>query len=100
MSIEQDHGHRSGSLYGAFAFGTVIVSCFSGYFFFNVRFFASEWMVPVTFAMGAVYAVLGVLGSTYLDCRRGVLAFAYYGALCLLLTAMIALSPIRGFFGI
>src|SRR5690242_5164751 len=101
MSSESDHLHRTGSLYGAFAFGSVIVSCFAGYFFYNPRFFINnEWMVLVTFALGAIYAVLGVLGASCFDCRKGRVAILYFTAQCAILTAMIELSPIRGFFGI
>lgn len=101
MSSDSDHLHRTGSLYGAFAFGSVIVSCFAGYFFYNPRFFiADEWMVLVTFALGAIYAILGVLGASFLDCRKGPVAAFYFTTQCILLTAMIELSPIRGFFGI
>lgn len=101
MSSDSDHLHRTGSLYGAFAFGSVIVTCYAGYFFNNPRFYVTnEWMVLVTFGLGAIYAILGVLGASFLDCRKGPTAFWYFTAQCLLLTGMVEFSPIRGFFGI
>ena len=40
--------HHTGSVYGAFAFGSVILSCFAGYFFYSPRFFSNEWMMLTT----------------------------------------------------
>lgn len=95
-----DHSHRTGSLYGAFAYAAVILSSYAT-FFSTQRFYASEWMVPVVFSLGAIYAVLGVLGSCYLDTRGRPVAYAtYYLLQCALLTAVIFLSPVRGFLGI
>lgn len=93
------HSHRTDSLYGAFAFGSIILTCFAGYFF-NQRFYRSEWMVPLTFGMGALYAILGVLSGRFVDGHGRITLGAYYLLQCSLLTAMVHLSPIRGFFGI
>ncbi len=90
--------HRSGTLYGAFAFGTIVLTCFGGYFY-SGRFFRSEEMVPVTFALGAVYVALGVLSNDFVSCVRRTPLALYYLLQCALLTAMIFLSPTRGFFG-
>lgn len=91
--------HRTGSLYGSFAYATVILTCYAG-FLTNQRYYASEWMVPVVFALGAIYAALGVLGDGMIA-DRGRLVFAvYYAVQCGLLTAIVLLSPIRGFLGI
>lgn len=85
------------SLYGSFAFGSIILTCFGG-FFFTRRFHLEEQYVFYTFGLGMVYAALGVLSN---DClrwgRRG--EMAYFAVQCTVLTAMIFLSPIRGFFG-
>lgn len=91
--------HRTGSLYGAFAYGTVILSCFAA-FFGQQRYFSSEWMVPVVFALGGLYAALGVLGGSYTGCRQPVRFVAYYAVQCAILTAIVVLSPSRGFMGI
>lgn len=99
--VNESESHRTGSLYGAFAFGTVVLSCFAGYFFYNPRYYnVADWAVPVTFAFGALYAALGVLGSNFFDCSKPLPAIAYYLLQCAILTAMIFVSPVRGFFGI
>jgi signal transduction histidine kinase len=92
-------GHRTGNLYGSLAYTAVILTSYITYFSTN-RFYTSEWMVPVVFALGAVYAVLGVFGGTMLECRGRMAYVTYYLAQCAILTAIIALSPIRGFIGI
>jgi signal transduction histidine kinase len=99
MPHEKYDAHRSGSLYGSFAFASIVLTCFGGYLFTN-RFFAPAEMVPVTFALGAVYVVLGVLSSDWLATAGSSRRFGiYYLAQCALLTAMVFLSPARGFFG-
>jgi len=90
---------RTGSYYGAFAFASVILSCFMGYFA-TQRFYHSEWMVLVTFALGAVYTALGIFGGGWLEQRGPKLHAVYYTIQCAIVTAMIFLSPLRGFFGI
>ena len=92
-------GHHSGSLYGSFAFGSVILSCFAG-FLYTRNISGSEWMVLLTFALGAVYTVLGVLGGHCTEGRGPLAHFIYFAVQCGVLTAMIAFSPVRGFFGI
>ena len=100
MTPEAHTQHRTGSLYGAFAYSVVILTSYAT-FFSAQRFYAPEWMVPVVFFLGAIYAVLGVLGSCYLDTRgRPVACAVYYLLQCALLTAVIFLSPVRGFLGI
>jgi signal transduction histidine kinase len=90
---------RTGSHYNAFAFASVILACFTGYFQ-NQRYYSSEWMMLAAFALGAVYTALSIIGGSYLD-GRGRLAHAiYYVVQCAVLTVMIFVSPIRGFFGI
>jgi signal transduction histidine kinase len=91
--------HRTGNLYGAFAYTAVILSSYVTYFSTN-RFYNSEWMVPVVFALGGVYAALGVLGGPMLECRGRMAYVAYYLVQCAVLTAIIMLSPVRGFLGI
>jgi signal transduction histidine kinase len=99
MTPEAHAQHRSGSLYGAFAFGSIVLTCFGGYFF-NQRFFGPPEMVPVTFALGAIYVALGVLSNDFLLCGGKRTPFLlYYLVQGALLTAMVFLSPSRGFFG-
>jgi signal transduction histidine kinase len=102
MSILTDQlhkAHRTGNLYGSIAYTAVILTCYITYFSTN-RFYTSEWMVPVVFTLGAMYAVLGVLGGTMIECRGRIAYFTYYLAQCAILTGIIWLSPVRGFLGI
>src|SRR2546423_810302 len=90
---------RTGNLYGSFAYASVILSCYAG-FFYNQRYFASAWTVPVVFGLGAIYAAFGVLGGSYIDGRGRVRRGIYFLTQCALVTAILWLSPIRGFIGI
>jgi signal transduction histidine kinase len=97
----QDHRHkhrRGGSLYGAFAYGSVVLTCYAN-FFVNQRYYASAAMVPVVFALGAVYATLGILTRAASEGRERARA-TYYVLQCVILTAILFLSPSRGFMGI
>ena len=98
-STTMDEDHRTGNFYGAFAYAVVILSSYATYFSAR-QFYASEWMVPLVFALGAVYGSLGVLGGNFLDCRGRLAQAVYYLLQCALLTAIIFLSPSRGFLGI
>lgn len=99
MTPEAHAQHRSGSLYGAFAFGSIVLTCFGSYFF-NQRFFGPAGMVPVTFALGAIHVALGVLSNDFLMCGgKRTSFFLYYLVQGALLTAMVFVSPSRGFFG-
>lgn len=101
LATPQDYkGHHTGSLYGSFAFGSVILSCFAGYLYSSPRLFGSEWMALLAFGLGAVYALFGVLGGRCTEGRGPLAYFTYYLLQCGVLTAMVFFSPIRGFFGI
>lgn len=93
------HPHRRTDLYGAFAFASVVVTCFLQFLFAN-RIPGTPGQLILTFALGALYAAIGILGDG---------AVARFGEpwrnrLFLLnlavVTAMIFVSPVRGFFGI
>jgi signal transduction histidine kinase len=91
--------HRSGTLYGAFAFASVVLSCFSGYLFTD-RFFSGAEMVPYSFLLGAVYVVIGILSNDFIGCAAPRWRFAlYYLAQSAVLTVLVFISPTRGFFG-
>ncbi len=98
-SATNDHSHRTGSLYGAIAYGTVILTCFAG-FLGQQHYYSSEWMVPVVFALGGLYGAIGVLGGRFTSCLRPSRFVVYYLVQCTILTAIIYLSPSRGFMGI
>lgn len=99
MTPEAHAQHRSGSLYGAFAFGTIVLTCFGGYFFTN-RFYQPAEMVPVAFALGAAYVALGIFSNDVLVCAGKRTPFIlYYLLQAALLTVLVFVSPARGFFG-
>jgi signal transduction histidine kinase len=98
MSKTEPARPSPGTLYGAFAYASVILTCFAGHFY-SQNFFGSEWMVLVSLALCSLYTVLGVLGGALVDCGGRARA-AYFVFQCALLTALLWLSPIRGFFGI
>ncbi len=98
MSSDSYDHRTTGGLYGAIAFALVVVTCFTGYFF-NQRFYQPANLVPVTFALGALYGTLGILGSA-LHTRGGSGRALYFVLQCAILTALIWLSPLRGSFAI
>ncbi len=98
MSQPKYANHSTGSLYGAYAHASVILTCFAGYFY-TQYYYTSEWMALVSFALGAIYTVLGVFCHNVGE-HSGWTKAAYFIGNCALLTALLWLSPIRGFFGI
>lgn len=92
------HVHRT-DLYGAFAFASVIVTCFMQ-FIVTDRVYGQPWQVVVTFLLGAIYGALGVFDDS-IGLRFGVhwrnRAFV---AMVAVVTVMIFVSPVRGFFSI
>lgn len=100
MQDTRTEAERIGSRYGAFAFASIIVSCFAGFYFNQRMYFNGPGMVWLTFGLGAVYAALGVLASACVEAqKRPLLTAAYYVTQCTVLTLMVVYSPIRGFFG-
>lgn len=97
-NFHYDDNHRTGSLYGAFAYASVILTCFAGYFY-SQNYYSSEWMVLVSLVLCSIYSAFGVLGGGMVDCGGRAKA-GYFLLQCALLTALLWLSPIRGFFGI
>jgi signal transduction histidine kinase len=87
------------NLYGAFAYASVVVTSYAGYFI-TQQYYTSELMVPIVFALGAVYAALGVLSGNYIEGRGRKAHAIYYGLQLTILTVIIILSPLRGFNGI
>lgn len=90
---------RRTEYYGAFAFGSVILTCFLS-FVVSRRIYGEEWQVAATFTLGGLYAVLGILGDS-ISARLGPHGRTInFVALCAIVTVMIFISPVRGFFGI
>jgi signal transduction histidine kinase len=89
---------RSGSLYGAFAYASIVLTCYAG-FLFDQHYYGEAWTVPVVFGLGAAYSALGILCDFYLEGRTTRWVALYFVTQCALLTAIEFLSPIRGFMG-
>lgn len=96
---ENTKSHHTGSLYGSFAFGSVVLSCFAEYIFTN-RISGPEWRILLTFVLGALYAAGGVFGGYCTEGRGPLAHFIYFAFQCALLTTLLFVSPLRGFFGI
>ncbi len=96
---DPEYDRRYG-LYGALAFASIVLTCFSGFLSQRRSYFNEEWAVPVVFLLGACYMALGTLGGAWYEgfARDRRKAF-YYVLQCAILTAMVVLSPLRGFFG-
>ncbi|MBI5423653.1 MAG: sensor histidine kinase [Opitutae bacterium] len=90
--------HRT-EYYGAFAFGSVILTCFLSFVTVR-RLEGTPGQIAFTFALGAIYAVLGVLCDG-LSCRIGRHGkIINYLAMCAVVVTLLFVSPVRGFFGI
>jgi signal transduction histidine kinase len=88
-----------GAYYGAFAYAAVILTCYGGLFLTD-RFYRDAWAVPVVFALGAIYTITGILSDGFCQGNRPGRTAVYFLTQCTLLTLIIWLSPVRGFFGI
>ena len=88
-----------GAYYGAFAYAAVILTCYGGLFLTD-RFYRDAWTIPVVFLLGAIYAATGILNHDLCPENRPGRKAAYFLTQCTLLTLIIWLSPVRGFFGI
>ena len=92
--------HRqTGSYYSSFSVGSVVLVCFLS-FFQNQTYRGSEWSVLVTFGLGCIFTALSILASSTLENRGPKSYFAFFAVQCAIVTAMIFVSPVRGFFGI
>ncbi len=91
--------HRRTDLYGAFAFGSVIITCFLQ-FPFSTRIVGSELQVGLTFVLGALYAILGILGDGIVARYGEAWRQRVFLLNLAIVTALVFVSPVRGFFGI
>lgn len=90
--------HRT-DYYGAFAFGSVIVTCFMS-FVVTSRVPGQPWQVVLTFVLGALYGALGVLDDAITLHYGKQWRPRVFVAMLVLVTVMIFVSPVRGFFSI
>jgi signal transduction histidine kinase len=90
--------HQSqGSYYTQLAFGCVILTAFAS-FAFASRIVGEEWQVWVTFGLGGLYAVLGILGDYFVGGHSRRALALYYLVQGAVLTTLLFVSPARGFF--
>jgi signal transduction histidine kinase len=95
-----DHSRRPGTRYGGFAYASVILACYGGFLGHDWNQSAKPWTVLAVFVLGAIYAAVGILSGTHSDCRRQRTALVYFPLQCAIVTAIVFVSPIRGFMGI
>jgi signal transduction histidine kinase len=99
LSETNPHSHRRTDLYGAFAFGSVIVTCFLQ-FVVARQLTVPPWHLGATFVLGGIYATLGVLYSPIVRRCGDRISTQLYLVMVVIVTAMLYLSPAKGFFGI
>lgn len=88
-----------GSYYGSFAFASVALGCYASYFN-ATTFYRSEWFVLLSFVLGMVHVAFGILCTEHTVGVSPRNQGGYFLGQCALLTAILILSPIRGFMGI
>lgn len=93
------HEHRRTDLYGAFAFASVVVTCFLQFLFVN-RIHSTPSALVLTFVLGALYSTIGILSDGFVARYGEPWRNRLFLVNLAVVTAMIFVSPIRGFFGI
>lgn len=93
------HEPHQVNLYAIFASASVIVTCYTQ-FLFARRIPGEPWQVGVAFLLGAVHATLAVLGNGIVRRWGEKWRTPVYALNTVVVTALIFVSPVRGFFGI
>lgn len=94
-----------GAYYGSFAFGSIILACYGGILTTNHIHgwvwlsLPPEWLTLISIFLGMVYTVAGILGLEFSENRSNRAIYAYFLFQCVLLTAILVISPTRGFIG-
>lgn len=97
--MEKTKPRRTRGYYSSFSCGSVVLACYAS-FFQNNTFYGSEWNVVTAFALGALFTVLTVFSSEFLENRSRWTYAAYFVLQCVIVTTLLFISPVRGFFGI
>ncbi len=97
--MQETKSRRIGSFYSGFSYGSVILACYLSFFQTDI-YYRAEWSVPVVFGLGVVFTVLSVMSGRILIDGNRRSSIGYFVAQCAIITAMIFISPARGFFGI
>lgn len=91
-------GLQGHSLYGTIALIGLLLACYSEFLVWR-GINGEPWQVVVAFALGGLYAALIILISEdRMQCPR--IAYPYFVVQCLLLTVLLFVSPVRGFFAL
>jgi signal transduction histidine kinase len=93
------YAHHRTDLYGAFAFGSVVVTCFLQ-FVLTRQLTAPLWQLSATFVLGGIYAALGVLFSSIIGRCGKQFSTHLYLVMAVIVTTLLYISPAKGFFGI
>jgi signal transduction histidine kinase len=99
QAVPSSHRHRRTDLYGAGAFVCVVLTCFSQFAFTN-RISGSVTQVAVTFGLGAIYTVVAILGHCFDDRMKSQWETTRFLIQCVVVTVMIFVSPVLGYFNI
>lgn len=86
-------------IYGKLAFASVVLAVFSVFTRFE-RINGEPWQVVLVFTCGAIYAALGVFGIVGLSTQQAQKFHAvalYYLVQCGLATAIVMVTPLKGF---
>ncbi|HET7537471.1 MAG TPA: sensor histidine kinase [Candidatus Didemnitutus sp.] len=86
--------------YGAFAYTSVILTCFAGSFLYTRNIGGHPWQVVVTFLLGAAYGAIAILDNGFAVRFGETWRVRLYFLNCAIATAMLFVSPVRGYFGI
>lgn len=93
--------HRKFDLYWQLAFAAVVLVVFAEFLWTNRVGTGAPWQVVLVFAFGALYAALGVLGLEGCGGKNNPRAAAlYFVVQCALATAIVLITPLKGFSGI
>lgn len=92
-------GHRRTDYYGAFAFGSVILTCFLQ-FAYTRQLQGSVWQLAATFLLGALYGALGILQDGIVLRHGQPWRSRIFLVMLAVVTVLLFVSPVRGFFAI
>ncbi|HVS53987.1 MAG TPA: histidine kinase [Opitutaceae bacterium] len=99
MPTKSQSGPRRGQHFTIVAFAAIVIACYAQYFFV-ARINAPFWHVAVSFVLGAAYVAVGLLGHDFCQRQEPGPRFAYFTVQCAILTVILFVTPVRGFFGL
>jgi signal transduction histidine kinase len=88
-----------GDLYGQLTFASVVVVSFTQ-FVLSPQISGGFWQLGLTFALGAIYGMIGVLSDSLFFNRSKRLTPVYFALQIALVAAILFVSPLKGYTGI